>query len=139
MKQLIKKAEAHRLAVKKKRAELLELYNKYEGIYTKLEMEPDESRYDDSYIDTWNVSDKLKLKARKELWDLIEREGVWVVVSYYWDLAQGCWEVGGSVGGCVPDGKHYEEDLKVEAAACLQECFQAQADELAKRVTYAAG
>jgi len=44
---------------------------------------PDNEVYDDSYFDTWEISDDQKEKIRAELWARIEREGVWGITGQY--------------------------------------------------------
>ena len=65
--------------------------------------------YDDSYIDTWDISDKKKEKAKKELREKINHEGVWGIHGQYRTCAcnycdNPChWEDVDSVSGFVGD------------------------------------
>lgn len=66
-------------------------------------IEVDEVPYDDSYIDTWDDTDEKKALLKKELWDRIERDGVWGVVGEVKCKACGAWEIVDAVGGFVGD------------------------------------
>lgn len=80
---------------------------------------PDESTYDDSYIDTWtDQTPTQRARARKDLWDMIERDGVWGLVSEVrcdccddWRQVDSCW---GFVG---QDAHGYEYDIMAAALA----------------------
>lgn len=46
--------------------------------FVRLVYVPDDDTFDDSYIDTWtDVSEERRERWRKELWEQIERDGVW--------------------------------------------------------------
>lgn len=69
----------------------------------------DVETYDDSYIDTWDISDAEKEKTRAELRERIEHDGVWGIVGQYRTCAcdycdnPGHWEDVDSVWGFVGD------------------------------------
>lgn len=41
----------------------------------RLRCEPDDLPYDDSYLETWGLSPEQLKRARKELWERLERDG----------------------------------------------------------------
>jgi len=81
---------------------------------------PDQEMYDDSYIDTWeDMTKEERTQAKLELWQKIERDGVWgiVVEKYFkcdacgrqgWEQVDSCW---GFVGDDWQDSG-YDTDLK---------------------------
>lgn len=66
----------------------------------RLRIVPDETMYDDSYIDSWSESDEKKNKIKEELWDRIASEGVWGIVGEYRTI-DGNWEHADSVWGFI--------------------------------------
>ena len=80
-----------------------------------------ESYYDDSYIDTWDDSEKEKEKLRKELWTRIEQEGCWICGTQYLDPIHG-WTRVDSIGGFIGDDwkdSGYDVDSKSQALEAL--------------------
>lgn len=62
----------------------------------------------------------------KRMAQVVEREGVWILISQYKDRA-GCWEVGDSIGGILGNDWQdigYDTDLKL---AAMRELVQAYA------------
>lgn len=106
----------------------------------KLVLEPDQLMYDDSFLTGMYGSKEKEDAARRELWDRIQRDGVWVASSWFrlsekhpWELAD---SVGGFVGDDVVDSGH-DTDLMESALECLDDERQREADKLAERATYA--
>lgn len=99
-------------------AKTLLAFNALDGDTVRLRWIPDQECFDDSYIDTWtDQSEAQREQARKELWESIERDGVWGLVGEVrckccqsWEEVDSCWGfVGQDAGG-------YEFDIM---AACL--------------------
>lgn len=64
-----------------------------EGPGWRLSLVVDELDYDDSYIDTWDdISDEEKAQAKRELWERIERDGVWCLDGQVQCTSCGTWE-----------------------------------------------
>jgi len=88
-------------------------FAKLDGKRVRLVWVPDQEVFDDSYIDTWtDQTEKKRERVRKELWDMIEREGVWGLASEVrcgecdeWREVDSCW---GFVG---QDAHGYEYDI----------------------------
>jgi len=98
----------------------------FEDIYWTLEAVPDEDQYDDSWLED--------PQEKKELWDRIEREGVWGVralwrltthhdrtLSAKWELADATW---GFVGDEWKDSG-YDTDLRRAAMHAFLEAAEA--------------
>lgn len=71
--------------------------------------------YDDSYIDTWtDVRESERERARKDLWEQIERDGVWGLVGEYRfdpEDDEG-WDSGDAIYGLVgQDDAGYATDI----------------------------
>jgi len=79
---------------------------------------PDETFYDDSYIDTWDyLSESEKIKAKKEIRDRIEEDGVWGIIVDRKCSECGQWTEVDSVYGFI--GNEYENsgyDIDVKKA-----------------------
>ena len=76
---------------------------------------PDDTPYDDSHIDTWtDVSEERRKRTKNDLWDTIERDGVWgFVAEYRLDRESDRWEHGDDVWGFIGTDAHgYEHDIK---------------------------
>lgn len=68
----------------------------------RLILEPEGEYYDDSFIDTWtDMRECEREKYRKELWDRIERDGVWILCGEYWNDNE--WEMADCCGGFIGD------------------------------------
>lgn len=68
----------------------------------RLRLEPEQEFYDDSYIDTWtDETQAYRDKVRKELWECIERDGVWGLIGEFWNGQE--WEHADSCWGFVGD------------------------------------
>lgn len=96
--------------------------------------------YDDSYIDTWDVSDAKKERYRKEVYDRIDREGYWIYFTEYRLTDDEPWEVAESCGGFIGEDwidSGCDIDMMVAALDALDKCYQAEADEIVSRATYA--
>lgn len=104
-----------------------------------LEQEP----YDDSYIDTWtDRSERERAHARKELWETIERDGVWMLVGEFRMLPyahgevsvpyvspeqESGWEHGVSIGGLVGTGETgYETDIAYQTIEALRTALRSR-------------
>ena len=75
----------------------------------------DHSPFDDSYIDTWtDQTDEQREQARRELWELIESEGVWGVILEEKCSECGSWEEVDSCWGIVPSEGYSLEDAAGE-------------------------
>jgi len=77
----------------------------------KLDVVPDEEMFDDSYLE----DDE---KAKKELQERIEEDGVWGVKTFYFSYADGEWEEVDAVWGFVGEDwrdSGYDTDLKIAA------------------------
>ena len=106
----------------------------------KLEVECDFVQYDDSYLDGMYRSKKKEDADRKALWDRIEREGVYGVVGYYRPNTEASWESADSVWGFIGyDWQDSGSDTDIMSATmqALEDAFQAEANELSERATYA--
>lgn len=78
-------------------------------------VEPDETIYDDSYIDTWEVSESEKDAAKKEIWERIEQDGVWGIVVDKKCSECGHWDEVDSVYGFIGNeykNSGYDTDIK---------------------------
>ena len=111
-----------------------------EGL-VRLHAEPECDVYDDSYIDTWDhLSEEGKKRAKKELWDQIEREGCWIWIGQWRANDEAEWEYADNIGGIIGDALcGYEIDLMQSAIEALDAFQQSEADNLAQRATFAAG
>ena len=67
----------------------------------KLQWEADFNTFDDSYLECQDLSDYHLKKAKKELHELINRDGVWGLVGYYRTTQDGEWINAESVWGMV--------------------------------------
>jgi hypothetical protein len=84
---------------------------------------PDESIYDDSYIDTWtHETEEARKEAKKELWEKIEREGVWGILAEIHVKCSHCgadrWDASDSVLAFVGEDwkdSGYDTDVKGSA------------------------
>jgi hypothetical protein len=72
-----------------------------EGDNWRVRIVPDEVMYDDSYIDTWNETDGRKAWHKQELWNRIERDGIWAIVGEVKCVTCGAWEHAASAGGFI--------------------------------------
>lgn len=106
----------------------------------RLDLVPDETSYDDSYIDSWDTTvNQIKL-AKKELWERIERNGVWGLLGQYRANDESPWVTVYSLWGLIGDewrDSSYDVDAKEEALEALDRLRQAEANELSERATYA--
>lgn len=76
---------------------------------------PDTEPYDDSYLETWDDLSPEELETeRRRLYDLIDREGVWVRVAEVQCPCCGVWSTMSSIGGLVGRFDDSDEDLKHE-------------------------
>lgn len=82
----------------------------------RLACEPDLEQYDDSYLETWGLTPRQLAHVRKELWDTIDRDGVWVYCSQVKE-ADGTWKTVDSIGSVIGsiDDTGYDVDLKYRA------------------------
>ncbi len=98
----------------------------------RLVLRPEEECYDDSYIDTWDdCSEKEREKYKLELWDRIERDGVWGLIGEYWDgsewvQADSCW---GFVGNDWKDSGH-DTDIMAMTISAYSDHLEVQAKKL---------
>ena len=87
--------------------------------------EPSPDLYDDSYIDTWtDVSQAKREQARKELWARIERDGVWMYASEFWDEEIQDWKSADAIGDFVGNefrDSGYDTDLREAAIEAYEE------------------
>lgn len=109
------RAEGHSLQYAYLAAHIREAWEdaEEEGL-VRLHAVPDEV-YDDSYVDTWGLSPARAERAKRALWDTIDRDGVWV---YFAQVNQdGTWETVDSIGGVIGDitASGYDVDLKYAA------------------------
>jgi len=77
---------------------------------------PDETFYDDSYVDTWEISESDKIKAKKEIRERIEEEGVWGIAVDKKCSECGQWDEVDSVYGFIGneyEGSGYDIDVKI--------------------------
>jgi len=73
-----------------------------EGDGWRLVVVADECMYDDSYIDTWSdLSEEQRNNVRKEIWELIDQDGVWLLDGQVKCIACGNWESIDSCGGFI--------------------------------------
>jgi hypothetical protein len=99
---------------------------------------PDCEMYDDSYLGTWDMSPRQLEHAKKKLWDRIEREGVWGIVSLWRARKSDPWEEAGSCWSFVGDGWLGDETgVLLEAEQELDGAFADEAESLQGRATYA--
>jgi hypothetical protein len=108
----------------------------------KFDVVVDECMHDDSYIDTWDVSEEEKAQTKKELWERIGNDGVWGIVGSFRVSTDARWEQGDGVWDFIGDDwrdSGYDTDVKSETMKALDAAFQEKANELAQRATYAAG
>jgi hypothetical protein len=105
----------------------------------RIRIEPDESLYDDSYLETWGLSQAELKEQSRALWAQIERDGVWGIVGEFRRHAGAPWEVADSVWGFVGCDVFapYDSDVKAMTLEALDRAFKAEADELASRATFA--
>ncbi len=106
-----------------------------ESIYTpgpvRLILKLEEDAYDDSYVDTWDdLSEQKREKYRKDLWDRVERDGVWGLVGEYWDgsewvHADSCW---GFIGDDWKDSG-YDTDIMAMTISAYSDHLETQARE----------
>lgn len=88
---------------------------------------PDETVYDDSYIDTWtDKTEEERAQEKKELWARIERDGVWVIYTEKHVHCKHCntwrWQATDSCGGFVGDDwkdSGYDTDCKLMTLKAL--------------------
>lgn len=104
----------------------------------RIEWKVDDESYDDSYLDTWDdVSERKVAHYRKELRALIEREGVWGLVSEYKDTS-GEWQHADSVWGMVGmDDGGYRPQIMQAALDALEVENANEAHSLGGRATFA--
>lgn len=103
----------------------------------RLRFVPDSEPFDDSYIDTWtDQTESQRERARAELWEKIERDGVWGLVGQFrvspaetiseidgddgWENADGVW---GFVG-TEPNG--YESGIMAETLSALRDALKSR-------------
>lgn len=113
--------------------------------------EPDEFPYDDSYLDTRSpcsldpsdtrgMSKESVKRAKEKLWRQIEREGVWIYFAQYRSHENNAWVYADNIGGIIGDDLcGYDVGLWKSAIDALEAEWQAEANELNQRATYAAG
>jgi len=85
--------------------------------------------YDDSYIDTWDdASESRREQIKKELWEKIERDGVWGIVGEYKiDPESENWEHGDSCFGFIGDewrDSGYDHSIKELTITALQQALK---------------
>lgn len=88
----------------------------------KLDVIPEFDVYDDSFIDTWGLSPKKAEAEKKEIHQRIERDGCWIIVSYFRPDRDAEWIAVDSVGGFIGDDykdSGYDTDLKRAALDAL--------------------
>lgn len=81
----------------------------------RLLVEWDDSPYDDSYLDGWDMPESELKRVRKELWDRINRDGVTGLVGQYWNGQE--WEHVDSCWGFIGDDwrdSGYDTDIMAE-------------------------
>ena len=79
----------------------------------RLRWEPDDEPYDDSYIDTWDVSLEERNNIRIQLWRDIERDGVWGLIGEYRVSTDSPWVQVDSVWGLIgQDDGGYRDDIR---------------------------
>lgn len=104
------------LALRAARVELAWREAEARGL-VRLQAEPEIDCYDDSYIDTWDMSEGRKERAKKEVADRIDRDGHWILLSQFL-TDSGEWETADSVGGFIGEdykNSGYDVDLKLAA------------------------
>lgn len=82
----------------------------------RVRVEPDETMFDDSYIDTWGLDDDEAQAERDELWRTIEREGVWGFIAEWRPFPGAAWRHVESCWGFVGDPPAEELQAALEAA-----------------------
>lgn len=100
--------------------------------------EPESEMYDDSFLECNGWSKTRIEREKKELWRLIERDGVWWYFSQARLSPNHPWEYAGSLGMVVGRIDTWSRaSLRREALDLLDKMRQEEADELAQRATYA--
>ena len=98
----------------------------------RLRLVPDDTRYDDSYIDTWHdVSENKREQVRRELWARIEQDGVCGVIGEYWNGQE--WEHADSCFGFVGDDwrdSGYDCDIMAETLEAWNRHLESAAREI---------
>lgn len=101
--------------------------NPYTGP-VRLKIIADEMPYDDSYLDTWDLSERALEHERQHLRDNIERNGVYGLTSEFWNGSEwietySCW---GFIG---EDWRNsgYDTDAMQAAIDGFEECLVEQA------------
>jgi len=83
--------------------------------------EPEIDYYDDSYVDTWEISDARKARIKADIAARIERDGHWMYATEYLDPVDG-WTVADSCGGFVGEDfedSGYDTDMREAALKAL--------------------
>jgi hypothetical protein len=77
--------------------------------------ESDPEPYDDSYIDTWDLTPEEIKEEKRKTWRIIEAYGVWGLIGEYRVSTDSPWVQAYSVWGCIGrDSPDYEEDARKE-------------------------
>jgi len=81
--------------------------------------EPSYEDYDCSYLDTWGLSDSEVRRLRSELYEQIDRDGIWILTSKI-PCKCGSWKIVDSISGLIgQDGAGYEFCLMQSALDAL--------------------
>lgn len=101
----------------------------------RLKFVPDTQPFDDSYIDTWtDETEGKRERARKELWEQIEHDGVWGLIGEYrlspaetisdgddgWESTDGVW---GFIG---TETNGYEPDIREQTLSALRDALKSR-------------
>lgn len=85
----------------------------------KFEVVPDESLYDDSYVDDWtDMTESQRAAKKREIWAMIENEGVWQILAQTRCPCCGQWIIVDTVSGFVGDSytdSGYDSDVRFSA------------------------
>ena len=104
----------------------------------RLAWEPEFECHDASYVDSWPMSDAKKERQKKEIFAMIERDGLWILCAQWRPDTDSEWETVDSIGDMVGDDySGYEPELMQAALDALDAYHTEEASELADRPTFA--
>ena len=89
-----------------------------ESEIARLRIVPDEELYDDSYLETWGLTDRQLEHHRTSLWNKIDSEGVWGIVCETKCQCCGSWGHSASCWGFV--GQDFDLEVKYEVLCSLK-------------------
>jgi len=90
---------------------------------------PDETYYDDSYVDTWDISEAEKAKTKKEISKRIKDEGVWGIAVDKKCSECGRWDEVDSVYGFIGneyENSGYDTDMKAAGLKAIKETYRSK-------------